>query len=363
MLHIPFHNYKYIGGPSTFMRNLKAYLDKTGFRYTNSAEKTTSLFFPIKHDIESVKEIKHRGGKIIQRLDGIYYPSKHGEKYLEINRPTKEIYQNYSDHIIFQSEYSRRQVFALVGEIPANKYSIIVNGVNKSIFYPSEKQTPLNGKFIFVTTGNFRNIDMIEPVVKAFDELQTRFDFELHIIGPIANNDIKHFFRRKYIHCHGTKTLHEIAKLLQQSHVFIYSHLNPPCPNSVVEAISCGLPVVGFNSGAMSELCFFAKDLLADVSSDVFQEYEDFHSSKLAEKIKLVVENFESYKKTALEYAHLYPFEKCGEQYVEVFINIKPSNRVNLMLTITNLYNNIKQNNLQKWIIRIFRKTVRLFYR
>jgi glycosyltransferase involved in cell wall biosynthesis len=317
-LYIPFPHYASIGGPSTFMGNLQRCLDSVRYPYSTSAEDAQAIFFPISHDIEAIKKIKGRGGTVIQRLDGIYYPSKHNERYVELNREIEDIYLNYADFVIFQSEYSRKQCFAMLGEKRSDDYEIILNGVDKSIFYPSRERKK-GDRLRLVTTGNFRNVDMIEPVVKALDSLKGRFPFELIVAGPVVNGELEIFLERDYVTKAGAKELTEVAHLLRGCDIFLYSHLNPPCPNSVIEAISCGLPVVGFDSGAMSELLYFGRDLLAPVSNDVFQSYADFNPKRLADKISLCADKYEFYRERALEYSNLYSFDDCGKKYVKIF--------------------------------------------
>ncbi|MEW6068858.1 MAG: methyltransferase domain-containing protein [Nitrospirota bacterium] len=311
------------------MGNLQRYLDSVHYPYSTKADKAQAIFFPISHDMEAIKRIKERGGKVIQRLDGVYYPLKHPDKYREMNKALKQIYQDYADFVVFQSSYSRQQCFAMFGEKAEDKHTMVLNGVDKTIFYPEkEKHKGIGKRVKFVTTGNFRNIDMIEPVVKALDKMRGRFKFELNIVGPIVNPTIEWFFHREYINLLGNKNLYEIAEILRNNNIFLYSHLNPPCPNSVIEAISCGLPVVGFDSGAMTELCFFSKELLAHVSDGIFHAYEDFDYKKLAEKIHFVVEQYERYQNEALAHAHLYSFDKCGKQYIEVFEKVMTKSTV-----------------------------------
>lgn len=319
LLYIPFEQYQSIGGPSTFMQNLKNHMDNNRFPYLKNNKKAKSIFFPISFDKNILKDIKNKNGMIIQRLDGIYYPSKHGEQYIELNKDIKDIYLNYSNFIIFQSEYSKKQCFEMLGEKKEDKYAIILNGVNKNIFYPDEGKKRIERTIQFVTTGNYRNIDMIEPIVKALDTLQSKFDFKLNVVGPVANPEIEHFFKRDYIVLAGDKNLNEVAEILRESDIFIYSHLNPPCPNSVIEAISTGLPVVGYASGAMSELLFFSRDLLAYVSDNVFQKYEAFDYKKLADKISLAYENCGYYRERALSNSNLYSFNECGAKYLDIF--------------------------------------------
>ena len=63
-----------------------------------------------------------------------------------------------------------------------NLHEIIINGVNEAIFYPSSTFKEAPKKFKLVTTGNFRNIDMLEPVIKALDAI-SKFDFSLSASG------------------------------------------------------------------------------------------------------------------------------------------------------------------------------------
>lgn len=319
---IPFKDFKKIGGPTTFMSNLQRYLIESDYQFSSNYKKAGGIFFPISFNLKKVEQIKQAGGFVIQRLDGIYYPSKHGSDYLALNRDIKDIYNNYADFVVFQSEYSKRQCLEMLGPKDAQHCTTIINGVDKSLFYPADLE-PDQKKFRFITTGNFRNPDMLEPVINALDLLQGAYDFELVLIGPVVNKELLHLCRRPYIKSMGKMKLTKIAEELRKSHAFIYSHLNPPCPNSVLEALSSGLPVVGFDSGSLGELLFFSRELLAPVSDETFQKYEDFDYPKLADTIKLTIENYQDFKKRALEHAHLFSFQECGRHYVEVFEKVR----------------------------------------
>jgi len=318
-LYVPFENYTQVGGPATFMANLKNALDKLHFEYLKHWEEGCAVFFPVQYDLSVLYRTKKTGGKIIQRLDGIYYPSKHGNAYKKLNRLLKIIYLHYSDFVIFQSYYSREQCFKMLGSIPEKRYRIIYNGVDKSLFYPSNKNIRLSNSITFITTGNFRNRDMLEPVVKALDLIDKQFKFTLLVVGPVPSPELVPLLNRHYIKYMGTLKLEEIADLLRTADIFLYSHLNPPCPNSVIEAIASGIPVVGFNSGSMAELLSFAPELLADVSDEVFQNYADFDYNKLKDKILLAVQHFDYFKSKALKHAYLYDMQDTAKQYGEVF--------------------------------------------
>lgn len=318
MFYIPFEKYTDIGGPSTFMRNLKKVLDKKNYSYCSGLNKAKGIFFPISFDIGILKRFKKKRYPIIQRLDGIYYPEKHGDKHIKLNKKIKEIYLNYADFVVFQSEYSRKQVFEMFGS--KQQYTIIYNGADKSIFYPAAGQSAQKPEIIkFITTGNFRSPDMIVPIVKALDMLKNSLEFKLSIIGPVTKEELKPYLNRNYIEYSGKKSLPEVAESLREADIYLFSSLNPPCPNAVLEAVSCGLPVVAFDDGSIPELLYFNRDLSAYVNDKIFKSSEELNFQKLAEKIILTIDNFKEYKQIALNNAHLYSIESCASEYMGIF--------------------------------------------
>ncbi|ACU91353.1 glycosyltransferase [Desulfomicrobium baculatum] len=311
-----------IGGPISFMRNLRREMSRRGVPYAASPRAAKLMFFPIAAEEHVVLYVKMRGGRIVQRLDGIHYPQAHTD-YEERNAPILNIYRHFADHVVFQSEYSRRQCFTMLGEKCTAEYTIIPNGADTDLFFPAEMPPPTT-PFRFVTTGNFRHREMISKVVEALDivSAHSSVHFYLHVAGEIAHPDIPALLERPYIVYEGKQDLHDLCPLLRSCHAAVQVIANPNCQNSIMEAVSSGLPVIAFDTGSIGEFCTFNRDLLAPVlvpSHPVFHAYADFLSEHLAEKILLLVNNYEYFMNTARRYSNIFNMRDCCERYLDVF--------------------------------------------
>lgn len=304
-----------IGGPVTFLNNLRTFANKSEINLAQKIEESDILFFPIATSLENLYLAKKNHVTMVQRLDGLHYYGRNGISYLKKNLKIHIIYKYLSDYKIFQSEYSKAQCYHLFSPIPESRSTIIYNGCDETRFYPSTRNS-LSGPVRFVMTGNFRHADMLKPVVEALDLL--KFEFKLTIVGPVPDH-LKNYLQRHYVNWIGPKSATETATVLRENDIYLFSALNPPCPNAVIEAVTTGMPIVAYDSGAMKELCKFSKELLAETPDKLLHSLGDFDPTIFASKLSYCIENFSNFKALALINRHNFSLERMGNAYFDFF--------------------------------------------
>ena len=208
---------------------------------------------------------RRRGTRIVQRLDGINWV--HRARWTGLRYMIRAVYGNallsfirnrLAGRVIYQSQFIKQwwEDWYRPARVPA---SVILNGVDLNRYTPSGlHERPSQHYRLLVVEGSLAGgLDSgLFDAADLANTLSKKFKIELMIVGRVdgrAKNKLKNqnAFRIQFM---GAIPREQIPWLMRSSHLLFSAEVNPPCPNSVIEALACGLPVIGFNTGSLAEI-------------------------------------------------------------------------------------------------------------
>jgi glycosyltransferase involved in cell wall biosynthesis len=274
----------------------------------------------------------HRGGRrIVHRLDGINWV--HRVRWAGLRYTVRAIYGNanlafirrrLADHVIYQSQFIRRwwEDWYRPARVPA---SVIINGVDLNRYTPHGlHERPSNHYRILVVEGSLAGAQDagLFHAAHLAEALSKKFRIELTVVGRVDRRSKSKLqnqavFRTRFM---GTIPREQVPWLMRSSHVLFSAEVNPPCPNSVIEALACGLPVVGFDTGSLSELVQGDAGRLAPYGANGWKlEAPDVPA--LAEAATDLLQDQPRFRKAARERAETeFALDKMIDKYLEVSI-------------------------------------------
>lgn len=179
--------------------------------------------------------------KIILRLDGTrkVYAGRDDGMYF-VQRQCIRL----ADRIIFQSRFC----VETFKDVPFDSRSctIIHNGVDQKIFLLPLGIRKLSTPIKIVSASWSSNPMKGHQVIASFSELS---DVEVTYVGNWPSG-----IDRKYVTIIPPQHQTELAKIFLKHHIFLFPSRNDACPNIVLEALSCGLPLLYENSGGTPEI-------------------------------------------------------------------------------------------------------------
>ncbi len=294
-----------IGGPLVKVNRLKTYFpEKFNFNilYTLSNANYLNNF--------SINILKANNYPIILNQNGVFYPSWYPNKWREKNKAMAEIYQK-ADYVFWQSNFCRHSADYFLGKrnLPGE---VLFNAVDtKNKFYPIKTR---NRKMTFLITGNFTK-DVFYRIKNSLNGFimarKIGSDFKLIIAGYLEKSILSYLktIIRKYklddcVEFIGTYKQSEACRIYQLADAYLTTKYLDPCPNAVIEAMACGLPILYSNSGGIPELVGDKCGIGLDVPID-WQEIHVPDPTAIAESMNKIYYNldemsFES-RKRALE--------------------------------------------------------------
>jgi glycosyltransferase involved in cell wall biosynthesis len=276
-----------VGGMVSFLHKLTAGLHARGLQTTDELRHTdydALLVIGGTRDLSGLWQAKRRGIPLVQRLDGMNW--LHRKRKTGLRHWLRAEYGNwllnlirtrFATSIVYQSKFSKTWWERVYGKTPV-PCSVIYNGVDLSQYTPHGPHTrPTDRYRLLLVEGSLQGgYEMgLETAVELTKLLITRYSFsiELMVAGKVSPAlasawDAKAGFPITWA---GLVPREKIPELDRSAHLLYSADINAACPNSVIEALACGLPVAAFDTGALPELVPSQAGRVGPYGSDPWQ--------------------------------------------------------------------------------------------
>ena len=241
---------------------------------------------------------RKRGIKIVWNQNGVGYPAWAGRESERFNGPMRRL-RAMADFVVYQSRFCEESARRFLG--PSNQPSeILFNPVDTSRFVPNKNR--VRGAVLrLLCAGTHGTRDRVANALEALALLRkSGLEAEMTVAGSFQWKHGEQDFEEMVAALGFAKCVRRRVRFSQADAVAMYQDhdilIHPkymdPCPTVVLEAMACGLPVVGSASGGMPEMVEESCGELVPGTID----WDNLHTptgEDLAKAVSRVAENLE----------------------------------------------------------------------
>lgn len=234
-------------GPNSFAKRLAEELTYLGHQVYlgNGSSCDVSLVF-----IEESGQ--PLSGRVIQRLDGIWFsPAEFSTR----NSKIKSLYET-AHHVVWQSAFDMQMTSKFWGTPRSG--SIIRNGVPKFTYTDTGIREQLQAirrkhEMIFVSSANWHSQKRLDENIKVFHRAKQFYPTACLIVMG-SSPQLSESIDLNDVYFVGSVPHEACMQIFCESDWMIHMAWLDHCPNTVVEALSCGVPVICTEDGGTKEL-------------------------------------------------------------------------------------------------------------
>lgn len=295
------------GGPGSFQARFEKALLEQGWQVSYAGQCNHPDVIMVVGGTKRLRwlwKMKRSGVPIIYRLDGLAWLHRHKKvgikQYLLAefrNYSSKVIHAFLADHIIYQSQFVK-EWWEQDGWRTPKDFSIIYNGVSIPKNLQPKNNLPDEKRLVILEgTVDYSPfaVDLLNTLASELPE-----DIAIEVYGRFenSNNQGRLHSRIQYF---GSIPREQVFSVLQGS-VYLSLDVNPACPNTVIEAMAVGAPVVAYGTGAIPELLGSDSKTLVEYGVDSWQLCKPDFGAVLT----TIIDSFSNYTSLSNSFIQLY---------------------------------------------------------
>lgn len=228
------------------------------------------------------------------------------------------VYKNKKFTPIAISDYCAKTIEQVYG-LNVDNIPVVYNGIDTKRFECKVEYTERNTSSIkFITTGRFENVKRHNLMIDCFFEVQKKYlNCELVLLGDGILRDsiemkINDYNIQSKVIFKGIVS--NVEEELNNANIYLMASDFEGLPLSVLEAMSCGLPVIATKAGGTVDIVNDDVGILCDV---------DNKQHIIDAMLKLLNDDLLRKKMSinAIKNAKNYDAEKCVNDYYNLFMN------------------------------------------
>jgi glycosyltransferase involved in cell wall biosynthesis len=247
------------GGPLVKVKRLREYFPEVQWGYNLVYLLSNTPYLPgIALDI-----LKRRGIPMVHNQNGVFYRAWYAGDWAAQNRRMARSY-HAADWVFYQSEFCRRAAEKFLGARTGGG-EILYNAVDTSRFQPLQGPVEkVSNDYSFLITGKidrhlyYRLESTIAGLRVACDG---GLNAHLKVAGWVdgeaksrAESQIRKLGLEGRVKFTGAYTQEQAPEIYRDADAYVMTKHNDPCPNTVLEALASGLPILYSDSGGVPEL-------------------------------------------------------------------------------------------------------------
>jgi len=336
-----------VGGMVSFQARFAAALAERGIEVSfDAADQPCAAVLVIggTRHLASLVSARRRGVRIVQRLDGMNWI--HRQQRTGLRHFLRAEYGNWllnlirtrlARHIVYQSSFSQTWWQQIYGSVPATT-SVVYNGVDLAAYTadgpgvrPQDRWRILmvEGSLMGGYEHGLESGMQLAAGLASSEAAASGRPVELMIAGRVSPT-VKAAAQARVteiaggrpvsVHWAGLVARERIPELDRSAHLLFSSDINAACPNSVIEALACGCPVVAYATGALPELVTADSGRLAAYGGDPWK-LEPPNFGGLVQAAKPVLDQQEYFRSAARKRAvEMFALDTMVEGYLAALL-------------------------------------------